>query len=63
MTGSIAKNRKKDEIVRHFGTIYSYLCATFDHMDGICNNYAVLRVNFTQRHGSCYYDRDLSTVR
>ena len=63
MTGRIAKSGKKDEIVRHFGTIYPYLCATFDNMDGICNNYAVLRVNFTQWHGSCYNGRDLSTVR
>ena len=63
MTGRIAKSWKKDKIVRHFGTIYSYFCATFDHMDGLCNNYAILRVNFTQWHGSCYNDRDLSTVR
>lgn len=63
MTGRIAKSLKKVEIVRHFGTIYPYLCGAFEYMDGICKNYANLRVNFTHWHGSCSYDKHMSTVR
>jgi hypothetical protein len=63
MTGKIANISKKGLIAQYFGTIKTYLCGTFDIMDGVCKNYAVLRVEFTQWHGSCYNDRDLSTVR
>lgn len=63
MTERIANISKKGKIVRHFSTIKAYLCGAFDTMDGLCKNYAIFRVDFTQWHGSCYYSRDLSIVR
>ncbi len=63
MTGRIAIISKKGLIAQYFGTIKPYLCGAFDIMDGVCKYYAVLRVEFTQRHGSCYIGKDLSTVR
>ena len=63
MTERIANIWKKGKIAQHFGTIKPYLCGVFDIMDGVCKNYAVLRVDFTQWHSSCYNDRDMSTVR
>lgn len=49
--------------VLHIGTISLYLCTVSDTMDEYCKKYAVLRVNFTHWHGSCYNNGHMSTVR
>ena len=49
--------------VLHIGTIPRYLCGTFDTMGGHRKSYAILRVNFTHWHGSCYNNEHMSTVR
>lgn len=49
--------------VLHIGTISPYFCTDSDTMDEYCKKYAVLRVNFTHWHGSCYNNGHMSTVR